>query len=123
MEVALTALLAPVAGGRRYWVRAPQNMKVKPYLLLSCISSLPSYHYLGASGCVAARVQIDVYADTATSAHDTAQQLKTLLSGYRGGTIMAIFLDGERELPASDAGDVNALFRISIDIMIHYQEN
>ncbi len=122
MEEALTALLAPVAGGRRYWVRAPQTV-TRPFVVLNRISGIPSYHYQGSSGFVASSVQIDVYADTYSACIAAARQIKGLLSGYKGGANQGIFIDGERNLPAADAGEVSNLFRTSIDITIHHGEN
>lgn len=122
MEAALTALLAPVASGRRYWVRKPQNETARPYVIMQRISGLPNYHMKGASGYVFQRVQMDIYGDTFTSTKATADQVAELLSGYAGGDIQGIFIDGERDLPAADAGEVSNLFRISLDVIIHHGE-
>lgn len=122
MEEAITALLASVAGGRRYWGRAPQTVS-RPFLVLSRIDGVPNYVMQWASGYVASRVQIDAYADTYTAAKAAARAAIAVLSGYRGGDILGIFVDSQRDLPAADAGEVNHLFRVSIDIMIHHQEN
>lgn len=121
MEEALTDLLAAVAGGRRHWVRAPQTA-VRPFLVLNRIDGQPNYHMQGSSGFVSSRVQIDCYADTYTAATAAARSVKTLLSGYKGGTIQGIFIESERNLPAADAGDVNSLFRTSIDITVLHGE-
>lgn len=122
MEEAITALLASVAGGRRHWGRAPQTVS-RPFLVLNRIDGVPDYVMRGASGYVASRVQIDAYADTYTAAKAAARDTIAALSGYRGGTILGIFVVSQRDLPAADAGEVNHLFRVSIDIMIHHQEN
>lgn len=121
MQEILTGLLASVAGGKRYWVRAPQSVS-RPYVLLQRVDAPPNYHMQGASGYVAIRVQIDVYADTYTEVTAISRQIKGILSGYASGPIQAIFIESERELPAADAGDVTALFRNSIDVTIHYGE-
>ncbi|MDE3797597.1 DUF3168 domain-containing protein [Sinorhizobium meliloti] len=121
MEGALTALLASVAGGRRYWVRAPQT-EPRPYVVMQRVSEIVDYHYRGASGYVASRVQIDCYADTFTAVIATARDVKSALSGVRSGPIQAIFIDTERDLPAADAGEVTNLFRTSIDIIVHHGE-
>lgn len=121
MEEALTALLASVADGRRYWVRAPQSA-ARPYVVLNRIDGIRDYHMQGASGYISSRVQIDCYADTYTAAKSTARAVINTLSGYSGGDIQAIFVDGERDLPAADAGDVTNLFRTSIDIIVHHGE-
>ncbi len=119
MEEALTALLANVAGGRRYWVRAPQTEK-PPYIVLNRVSGRRDYTAQKASGYVTSRVQVDCYAATYGDAKALARQVERALSGRRAGAVQGIFLDSERDLPAADAGDVNHLFRISLDFMIHH---
>lgn len=121
MEELLIGLLASVAGGQRYWVRAPQKVK-QPYVVMQKVGGTPDYHMTGPSGLVSSRVQIDVYGDTFTLVTSISRQIKTILSGYAGGAIQAIFVDSERSLPAADAGEVNALFRNTIDIIIHHGE-
>ena len=121
MQELLTSLLAPVAGGRRYWLRAPQKA-ARPYVLLQVISAPPNYHMRGASGYVPIRVQIDAYANTYTEVTAISRQIKGILSGHSSGPIQAVFIESERDLPAADAGDVNNLFRNSIDVTIHYGE-
>ncbi len=122
MEVELTALLASVAGGRRYWVRAPQDLSERPYVVLQRVPKRPNYTMAGASGYVATRVQADVYGLSFTTTKAAADALKAVVSGYAGGSIQGIFIDAERDLPDADAGDVNKLFRISIDLIIHHGE-
>ena len=121
MEETITTLLASVAGGRRYWTRAPQTA-VRPFIVLNRIDGIANYHYQGASGYVSSRVQIDCYADTYTAAKALARSVEALLSGHTGGIIQAIFLESHRDLPAADAGDVTKLFRTSIDITVHHGE-
>ena len=121
MEAALTALLASIAGGRRYWTRAPQDAP-RPFAVMTRISGERDYHYKGASGYIASRVQIDVYADHWTTAKATAAAVISTLSGYRSSTIQAIFIDSQRDLPATDAGEAAHLFRSSVDIIIHHTE-
>ncbi|MDW9726304.1 DUF3168 domain-containing protein [Sinorhizobium meliloti] len=122
MEEALTALLASVAGGRRYWGRAPQETAY-PNIVLNKVDAVPNYHLQGASGFVSSRVQVDIYATTFTALTSTARAMKAILSGYKGGMIQGIFIESERNLPAADAGEVTNLFRTSIDITVHHGEN
>lgn len=121
MEALLTDLLAPVAGGQRFWVRAPQGGK-PPYVVLQRITGVRDYHGQGASGLVESRVQIDCYAKTYDGVKNVARSVVALLSGRRVGLIQAIFVVSERDLPAADAGEVTNLFRTSIDIMVHHKE-
>jgi hypothetical protein len=120
MEEEITALLASVAGGRRYWVRAPQDA-ARPFVVLNRITGIIDYQMNGPSGYVSSRIQADCYADTYSATKATARAVKTVLSGYNGGTIQGAFIDNERDLPASDAGEVTNLFRTELDILVHHQ--
>lgn len=122
MEEALTALLAPIAGGHRYWVRKPQAVDVLPYVVLQRISHVRGYHMQGDDSLPENRVQVDVYAETFTSARNTAKAIVDLVTGYRSEAIRGIFVDGQRDLPTSDAGEVNHLFRTSIDLIVWHRE-
>lgn len=124
MEEALTALLASVAGGRRYWVRAPANINVNagPYLVLNRVDGVPSYDYQGSAGYVQSRVQVDVYGKTYTATKDAVRALVAAVSGQSTGDIQAIFVNSERDLPAADAGEVNNIFRTSVDLILHHGE-
>ena len=64
MEEALTSLLSGVAGGRRYWVRAPQSLSTRPYIVMHRVSGNRDMHLKGASRNVQIRVQGDSYDDT-----------------------------------------------------------
>lgn len=119
MEQEITNLLSTVAP-RRYWGRAPQTAPARPYVVLSRVSGVHDYHNQGDSGLVASRVQIDVYADTYASAHSTAANIIAALSGYRGGSIQAVFVDSQRDLTGIEGGDPNELFRLSIDVIVHH---
>lgn len=119
MEEQLTALLAGVASGKRYWVRAPQGT-LPPYVVLSRISGVSDYHTQGESGYVVNRVQADCYGNTYTEALTTARAAEQAVSGRRVGVIQGIFLEGERDLPTEDAGTVNNLFAVSLDFMVHH---
>lgn len=129
MEEVLTSLLASVASGRRYWGRAPQNISVDagPYLVLTRVGGLRDYQMNGASGYVASRVQVDVYGKTYTATKNAVRAAIAVLSGATAlttlGVVQGIFIDSERDLPAADAGEVTNLFRTSVDIIVHHQEN
>ncbi len=121
MEEELTALLASIAGGRRYWVRAPQTAQ-RPFVVLQRVSGLHDYHMEGPSGYVSSRVQVDVYADSFGEATTIGRAIVATLSGATTEKIQAIFIDGQRDLPAADAGEVTNLFRTSIDLIVHHGE-
>jgi len=121
MEAVLTGLLAFLAGGKRYWLAAPQGEK-PPYAILQRITGIRDYHFQGPSGLVESRVQIDCYDKTYEGVAAMARSIVSHLSGHRGGIIQGIFIDGERDLPAADAGEVARLFRKSIDIIVKHKE-
>jgi hypothetical protein len=127
MEEALIALLlgapalAALTGPRVYWVRKPQTVAGRPYVVLQRIDGVPFYHMQGASDYTASRVQADVYAETYTTAKKTARALIAAISGHSGGMFQGVFVDAERDLSASDAGEVTPLFRVSVDLIIHHQ--
>ena len=126
MEEALTSILSGVAGGRRYWLRAPQSLSTRPYIVLNRVSGNRDYHLKGASRYVQSRVQCDVYAETYSSVKATARALVAVVSGYAGTIggvqIQRIYVDSERDLPADDAGEITNLYRVSIDLMVHHDE-
>lgn len=122
MEQELTNLLATVAP-RRFWSRAPQKpAPARPYIVLSRISGVRGYHNQGSDNLVASRVQIDCFADSYISVHYTGTAVISTLSGYRGGTIQAVFIDSQRDLTGIDGSDPNELFRMSIDVIVHHSE-
>lgn len=121
MEESLTALLASVAGGRRYWVRAPQAA-ARPYVVMRKISAVRGYTFDGEDGLVRYRVQIDVYGDTYTAAIGAARAAIAILSGYQSGAIRGIFVDSEQDLPEDDAGEVTNLFRVPTDIIVWHRQ-
>lgn len=123
MEQALMALLAPVAGGRRYWLKRPQGDSGYPYLILQKISAPIDYHMQGPDNLRQSRVQVDIYSNDWRTLYTASRDLIALVSGYRDERFRGIFVDNQRDLPASDAGEVEHLFRTSIDLMVNYKEN
>ena len=125
MEEALVAILLKSAGltalvsTRIHWGRAPQGAP-PPYVVLQVISGSPDYTMQGSSGYRQSRVQADVYSQSYTGAKKISRAVTSSLSGRRTGQIQSIFPDGERDLPAADAGEVTNLFRVSLDFMIHH---
>ncbi|NWJ24769.1 DUF3168 domain-containing protein [Rhizobium sp. RM] len=106
-----------------YWVAVPQKEKTKPNCVLQVVGNQQNYSFSGQSNLTRTRVQIDVRAKTYLASKAAARAVSKALSGYRSGAIKGIFLDTARDLPDTDAGDVNQLFRVSIDIFIYHQES
>lgn len=122
MEDDALALLAPVAGGRAFWGKAPQKVPY-PLITLLMISGARDYTHSGGSGWVNARVQADVYAETFGEARQVMHHLIGALSGRSQGAIRSIRVLNERDLPAADAGDVKDLFRRSVDLSVQFMEH
>ena len=124
MEETFTGLLSGVAGGRRYWGRAPQNVNIAtgPFLVLNRIDGIRDYTMGGASGYVESRIQIDIYGASYAATKQAARDAIAALSGHSDGTIQGIFAITERDLPATDAGEVKQLFRTSVDFIVHHEE-
>lgn len=125
MEENLIALMlshAPITAllGQKIRPGRADQADSPPFAVVQVIDSNRSYTLAGASGIVAARVQIDVYADTYNGAKQAARLIEARLSGYRDQFFQGIFLTDQRDLPAADAGAVTTKFRTSIDITVHY---
>lgn len=115
-----TPALTALTGSRIYWLRFPQSGSARPYIVLQRIDGVQSYEMSGISDHVASRIQADVYAETYKSSKQVSRQLIATLSGFSGGIFQGIFIDSQRDLPATDAGEVTALFRTSVDFIIHH---
>lgn len=101
------------------WGDISQGVK-PPCIVLQRISEDRDYHMTGASGYVVSRVQIDIWSgDFKITAH-AARAVSATLSGYRSDIFQGIFIDSERDFSALDAGDVNRVFRTSIDVIVHH---
>ena len=126
MEEALTSILSGVAGGRRYWVRAPQSLSTRPYIVMHRVSGNRDYHLKSASGYVQSRVQLDIYDETYGGAKTVARAVRDAVSGLAttigGVQIQRITVESERDLPVDDTGEITNLYRTSIDLMIHHDE-
>ncbi|HMT13134.1 MAG TPA: DUF3168 domain-containing protein [Aestuariivirga sp.] len=130
MEKALMARLLAAAGltslvsNRVYWVIAPQGVAA-PYIIMSVISSVPGYTMAGKDALTESRVQVDIYAKTYASAKAISAQVKSALSGFRGGvsgvTFDGIFIASERDTFTDDASPSD-LLGVSIDLMVWNKE-
>lgn len=116
MEEELTAMLGGISGGRRHWGRAPQGAAL-PYIILQRTGGTPVYTMKGESKLSPGRFQIDVYSKSYPEMVAITREIRTALSGFSNDEIQGIFIDAERSLPAADAGEVNPLFRTSLDII------
>lgn len=109
-----------------YWVEVPQKERKKPNCVLRVVGTQPRYSFQGQTNLTRSRVQIDVRALSYLAAKSAARAVRKAVSGHRSRTIKAIFLETERDLPDEVAdfdNRVSQIFRVSIDIFIHHQEN
>ena len=126
MEEALTSILSTVAGGRRYWVQAPQSLSTRPYVVMHRVGGSRDMHLKGPSRLVFSRVQVDVYGESYSSTKTVARAVRDAVSGFSGTIggvqIQRINVESERDLPDDDVGEITELFRTSIDLMIFHDE-
>lgn len=127
MEAALIGRLlaaAEVAGlvGARITPGRRDQGGALPAVVLHRISGLPDYHLTAASGLEASRVQLDCWAATYGEAKAVAQAIKANLSAARWATqavrIDAVLIEAERD-DSFDEG-ASALYRTSLDLMVHH---
>ena len=127
IEEAVVSLLSGVAGGRNHWGRAESiSAAAGAYLVLNWTGG-PADPTLGLqSGHVVNRLQVDAYAADYRTARTAMDEARAALNGYRGvvagTTIKAMIAERSRDLPADDAGEVNRLFRRSMDLIVHHDE-
>lgn len=93
-----------------------------PRIVLTQIGGGEDVAHDGASGLAQARVQVDCIAASAAAAAALALQAKAALRSYRGGVISAVFVADQRDLPGGNASAGERLAGVSVDVMVHYQE-
>ena len=92
-----------------------------PRVVLQTVSRMPTYTHQGPALYEQTRVQIDIYGTTYKQAKDARKLLDTALSGLRAGLILGAFKDGQRDY-SPDIGAGETLARISVDYMIHHNQ-
>jgi hypothetical protein len=129
MEEALIAKLLATAGvtalvGTRVFPGARPQGSGLPAIVLNLIAAEPSYSDDGEDGIETARIQIDCWGESYTSAKLTARAVKAALSAF-GGTIAGIrfryiALDLEHDLQEPGSGAAEYPFRTSLDFLVTY---
>lgn len=132
MEEAITATLlgdtavAARVSTRVNWLLRPQDTDVLPAITLQRLSGVREYDMDGPCNLVSSRLQLDAWGETYGDAKLTARDAISALSGFSGtvsGTeLQGVFVDGERDFRADDAGAVRRLFRTSVDFIIWHKE-
>lgn len=122
MDTALRArLLAQIADTPVDWLMNAQAATL-PRVVLQQVSGLPVYDLDGPTGLERSRVQVDCYAATVAAAKALARAVDAALSGWHAGDIRGVFRDSMRDLP-TDTGSGETAARVSLDYIIHHQEN
>jgi uncharacterized protein DUF3168 len=129
MEEALIAKLLADAGvaalvGTRVHPGARPQASTLPAIVCNAISANPSYSDDGEDGIAEARVQLDCWGATYSSAKTTARAVKAALSAF-DGTVSAvrfryIALDLEHDIQETGADSAAYPFRTSLDFLVVY---
>lgn len=115
------AAVAALVSTRVYFAHAPQNVAL-PFVVLSRISGIRSHVLGGTVSLVEARVQIDSYASTVTTARSIANAVRTEINGFRG-TQSGVDLQSIQLIDEQDGleGD-SEIWRVTSDYKVWYQE-
>ena len=93
-----------------------------PAIVLHRIDGQRDYHLAGASGLVSSRMQVDCWAATYGDAKRAARAVDAVMSGVRWTTgavrIDAVLIADERDDTFDEDG--TALYRTSLDLMVHH---
>lgn len=129
MEEGLIARLLATSGvtnlvsQRVYPGRRPQGSSL-PTITLSRISGAPMYTDDGETGLASARVQVDCWGTTYTSAKNAARAAIDSFSAYFGSsggyTFQYVLLDAERDFSEPGADSAEYLYRTSLDFIVWY---
>ncbi|MFA5265252.1 MAG: DUF3168 domain-containing protein [Opitutaceae bacterium] len=121
--VAANSSVAAKAGGRAYWLTAPQDSSALSHVVLTQVSGERDLTHGGESGLLEMRLQIDFVATNFADAAAMREAVCAALNGYKGAmgssTINAIQHAGD--LP-DQYEDGAALYMASSDFMVSYQK-
>jgi hypothetical protein len=130
MEEALVAYLlanaglAGLVGTRVYWVERPQAEQL-PALTLTKISAPRAYTMKGSAGLVAARVQVDCWAETFGTAKLVARSLVAAIGGRRfdagGVSFRGVFVEDENDTSEPRPGG-GRMSRTRLDLLLWHSE-
>jgi len=111
----VTALIST----KSYWEAAPQGV-ARPYVTLLDVTQLRP-QTLNGWDLEAARVQIDVWADTYTSKNNIMEAVLTALvpgGSSNGHVFQRAEIEGPRDIPERDGETI--IFRKTADLIIHH---
>jgi len=82
-ELLATSGVTALVGEKIHYVKAPQDV-VPPYIVLTKITSNPTYSHDGAVNLCESVIQISIFATTYNSVKLIAAQVKNVLNAYSG---------------------------------------
>ncbi|WP_353474786.1 DUF3168 domain-containing protein [Salipiger sp. H15] len=113
------ASVSALAGDRVNWGAHPQGAGY-PAAVLTLISETGDHTLDGPSGVSVARVQVDCLGTGYGNAKRLAHAIRSVLDGYRGGPLKAVFFAGARDGREGGTNDADRPFRTSLDVLVHY---
>lgn len=124
------ASVAALVSTRVYPDMAPQSPTL-PYIVVQRIDAIREQALSGAAGCGTARVQVDTYAASKSSAWSVAEALRTALYGWEGtqdSRRCSILLetDNSEIVPQPDGttgAGTKATRRVSQDYLVFFDES
>jgi hypothetical protein len=125
-EETLRAILQMAAGVTSIttsinWGEHPQGRRGS-YIHLSQVSGNFGLTLKGTDGLGSMRYQIDCYGTPYNQARQLSREVITALHGYSGGPVRLIEHLDTREGREGGAGEAERLFRVSVDVMLHWRE-
>ena len=115
------ASVAAKLGTRLWWVRAEQR-PARPFAVMSIITTTSDQTHDSPVSLQLARVQIDVFADTAAVAADTLEAIKARMAAINHTTVSAVIIEWahlDNEIDGWD--DDPSEYRITCDYNIYHQ--
>lgn len=116
--------VAALVSDRVYPVSVPQASPM-PAIAYVRISGQPVYTSDGESGLASARLEIDCWGETYTSAKQVARAVIESLSAWFGTSASIVFqfvlLDTERDFREGGSNNSEYLFRTNLDLIVWYE--
>lgn len=103
------------------WGAHPQGQP-SPYVHLTQISGAAGLTLNGSDGLIQSRYQADCYGTPCNQARQLAREVVEAVHGYSGGPILLIQHMDTRDGREGGANEPERLFRVSVDLMLHWRE-
>lgn len=118
IEHALTALLKSIQA--KTYPRAAPKSAVAPFIVYTRVRTARVRHLTGPSGMAMPVFQIDIYDESYSAAHQTANQVRLLLDGYSDGDILHCSVIEEQDM--SDLTSNPDLSRVQMEVLVTHAE-